>query len=373
MHEERRDRGSVAAGVVSGALRYARSRGADADTLATAAGSSEHLLADPDARVPLASHLRLLRAAAAELRDPAFALHLGADVGMAEVSVLGLVMEASATMGEALVQLQRYGAWRRRPTRGAAGGPTFEVEHDGDRLLLVDRRPGGTEPELVEEAVARLVCGPRRFLAAPHVLAVDVPHARPGHGAEYERVLGCPVRFDTGRHRPAAAPAGGELAGRAAPALRVRCAAGAGGGAALDVVVQPGPRGRQVPGAGGGRAASGRPPGGSGRRRGGGAPAVQPVDTVPAAAGRRGRATGRCWTTCGGNSRRRTCRPVGCRWPRWPTWWVSPRRLRSRGRSAAGPGRHRAPTGPGPTGVSGHGTPRAGPGCPRERAWSSRR
>ncbi len=51
----------------------------------------------------------------------------------------------------------------------------------------------------MEEAVARLVCGPRRFLAAPHVLAVDVPHARPGHGAEYERVLGCPVRFDTGR------------------------------------------------------------------------------------------------------------------------------------------------------------------------------
>ncbi|GAB3466035.1 AraC family transcriptional regulator ligand-binding domain-containing protein [Kineococcus endophyticus] len=228
MHEERRDRGSVAAGVVSGALRYARSRGADADTLATAAATTEQLLADPDARVPLASHLRLLRAAAAELRDPAFALHLGADVGMAEVSVLGLVMEASATMGEALVPLQRYGALALQAYPAAAGGPPFEAEHDGDRLLLVDRRPGGTEPELVEEAVARLVCGPRRFLAAPHVLAVDVPHPRPGHGAEYERVLGCPVRFDTGRTALTAAPAGGELAGRAAPALRVRCAAGAG-------------------------------------------------------------------------------------------------------------------------------------------------
>ncbi|MFL1431955.1 MULTISPECIES: AraC family transcriptional regulator [unclassified Nocardiopsis] len=194
-------RATIAAGLVAGLLAYAGRHGADTDALAAAAGLSRERPADPDARVPLARYLELVSAARRALADDALSLHYGAEVAMADVSIVGLVMEAAPDMAAALAQLQRY---RRLALEVDAdgNGPRFELEHSGGRLLLVEHRPAGPGTELSEAAVARLVCGPRRFLDRPHVLGVHLTRPAPkdpAGAAEYERVLGCPVRFGARR------------------------------------------------------------------------------------------------------------------------------------------------------------------------------
>jgi len=184
---------TVSAGLVAGLRDYAARRGAKVEALLAGADLDAVPLDDPDTRVALRRYLSLMRLAQVGLGDPALALHYGADVLMAELSIVGLIMEASPTMGSALVQLQRYG---RLALEVESDGPRFELERAGSCLLLVDRRPPGPEPELIEEAFARLVCGPRRFLPQPHVLAVHFAHPAPAHRGEYDAVFQCPVSFD---------------------------------------------------------------------------------------------------------------------------------------------------------------------------------
>jgi AraC-like DNA-binding protein len=189
---------TIAAGLVDGLLTYAERHGGDADALAAASGLSRGRLRDPDARVPLPRYLELVRVTRLALDDDALMLHYGAEIAMADVSIVGLVMEAAPDMATALRQLQRYGRLALEVDAGDSG-PRFEIETVGGRLLLVEHRPVGSGPDLSEEAVARLVCGPRRFLDRPHVLEVRLTRGVPECADEYERVLGCPVRFGARR------------------------------------------------------------------------------------------------------------------------------------------------------------------------------
>ncbi|WP_017584342.1 AraC family transcriptional regulator [Nocardiopsis valliformis] len=187
-------RATIAAGLVAGLLTYAERRGADADTLAAASGLSRERLRDPDARVPLPRYLELVHAVRRTLSDDALSLHYGAEIAMADVSIVGLLMEAAPDMSAALRQLQRYERLALEIDTDEVG-PRFELERSGKRLLLVERRPVEPGHVLSQEAVTRLVCGPRRFLDRPHALRVHLTREAPECTAEYERVLGCPVRF----------------------------------------------------------------------------------------------------------------------------------------------------------------------------------
>lgn len=191
---------TVSAGLVSGLIHYAGRRGADMPSLIAAAGLTTADLDDADALLPFIRYADAIRVAARMLADPAIALHYGEAVGMAELSVVGLIMEASATMGAAFGQLQRYGRLVVE-VDDAGGGQRFQLTREGDRLYLVDhRRDPNAFPELTEGAFARLTCGPRRFLTRQHVLGAEVTHPAPQYHGEYERVLGCPVRFDAPRN-----------------------------------------------------------------------------------------------------------------------------------------------------------------------------
>ena len=187
---------TVAAGLVAGLVGYIGRQGRDGLTLAARAGIADGSIGDPDARLPLGAYIDLLRLAQAELDDPALALNWASSVGMHEVSIVGLIMEASANMGEAFAQMQRYGRLAIELDDGGSG-PRFALQPVDGKLLLVDRRARPEAvPELTEETFARLVCGPRRFLPQPHVLAVHVTHAAPAYRQVYDRVFQCPVHFD---------------------------------------------------------------------------------------------------------------------------------------------------------------------------------
>lgn len=189
---------TVSAGLVSGLADFAAAKGADREALLKGVGINAHRLSNPDNRVAFQLYIDLMRAAQKATGNPALALHYGEQVGMSEVSVLGLIMEASATMGEAFVQLQRYG---RLATEfiDTEEGPRVELAfRDGKMFMVFHRRDPNAFPEMTEESFARLVCGPRRFLDQPHVLSVHLTHMAPSYAAEYDRIFQCPVHFNSG-------------------------------------------------------------------------------------------------------------------------------------------------------------------------------
>lgn len=185
---------TVSAGLVAGLADYAVARGADRAALMARAELTGESLSDPDRRLPLMHYPDMLRTVEAMLNDPALALHFGRDVAMAEMSIVGLIMEASATMMDAFTQLQRFGRLALDAGDGAAGSAGLALVQEQGRLYLVEQRADGL-PELTDVVFAQLTCGPRRFLGQSHVLGVEFTRPAPPHAAAYAAVFQCPVRF----------------------------------------------------------------------------------------------------------------------------------------------------------------------------------
>jgi AraC-like DNA-binding protein len=192
-------RPTVAASVTRRILELAVARGGDRKALLDRSAIAAAELEDHDNRIPLDSHIALLRAAKVECRDPAFALHYGEGVNLAEVSVVGLIGYASETMADAFVQLARYS--RLIVDLDLGPGERFRLAQDDEGPWIVDGRPDPNfYPELTEIAFAQMVTGTRRFGDTPFVQEVRVTHADPGYSSEYERILGAPVAFDSERN-----------------------------------------------------------------------------------------------------------------------------------------------------------------------------
>jgi AraC-like DNA-binding protein len=172
--------------------------------LAAAAGLQLDALDDQDARVEMPAYVALMRAAKAMTGDPALALHYGQATDLSEISIVGLIMNAAPTMGDAFIQMNRFGRL------------AIEVEGDGDRfgsevdergLWLVDRRKNPNAfHELTEVTFGRMIVHPRRALGRPHVLEAEVTHADPGYAEDYAAVFQCPVRFNAPRNAIRTAP-----------------------------------------------------------------------------------------------------------------------------------------------------------------------
>lgn len=191
---------TVSAAFAQGLIRFAADRGADRASLLRMAGVQGSLVADQDARLPFSAYMALMRAAKALTGDEALALHFGEAIDISEISIVGLIGQASETMMDAFVQLNRY-VRLVVETQNADGGERFQLGYDREGLWVIDARiDGDAFPELTESAFAQLVRGPRRFDQTPFVKAVHVTHADPGYGAEYTRIFRAPVIFGADRN-----------------------------------------------------------------------------------------------------------------------------------------------------------------------------
>lgn len=185
---------TIAASIAHGLIAFAASKGADAAALIARAGIDPAAFDAEDGRVPVAQYVTLMRAAQAMTGDPALALHWGEMVDMAEVSIVGLIMNASETMMDAFAQMGRY---HRLVIDGAAVEPPFRLVYEGGAMWMVATASDTRAfPEQIESGFARLTCGPRRFLPHPHVLEVNVMHPAPAYRDEYARIFQCPVVFE---------------------------------------------------------------------------------------------------------------------------------------------------------------------------------
>ena len=120
---------TASAGLAAGLIAFAVERGADRAELMARACVRPADIEDADHRLPFETYMALMRAAQDLCADSALALHFGEAVDLAELSIVGLIMNASATMADAFAQMQRLGR--------------LTLETEG----LVERRAGsGTFP-----------------------------------------------------------------------------------------------------------------------------------------------------------------------------------------------------------------------------------
>lgn len=196
LRDQRRGGATVSAGYAGNLVLYAVARGIDRAALLTQAGMTAGALGDPDNRIPLEAYKALMRAAKAMTGDAALALHLGATQDFKEISVVGLICYAAPTMGEALMELNRYARLAAEVDFPAEGG-RFQIQPRAGALWLVDTRSDPQDfPEMTESTWSRFISETaRHFPEAPFAKAVHVPHARPAHGDAYEQVLKVPVSF----------------------------------------------------------------------------------------------------------------------------------------------------------------------------------
>lgn len=189
---------TVTAAFVRGLLDLAATNGADRAPLLAAAGLASEDLADPDARIAFARYVALMRAAQRACNDPALALHYGEAVSISDISIIGLIGLASATMRDAFHELNRYVGL---VVDLDEGRDRFVLKEDRDGIWFIDQRLAPDAfPELTESAFAHIVCGPRQKGVPAFVQEVRVTHAAPGYAGEYQRIFEAPVIFSSDRN-----------------------------------------------------------------------------------------------------------------------------------------------------------------------------
>ncbi|MFL5298088.1 MAG: AraC family transcriptional regulator [Phenylobacterium sp.] len=191
---------TVGAGFARGLFELAVRQGADRRALAEAAGVRPAELEDQDARIPFAKYVAIMRAGKALSGDAALGLHYGEQVDIADVSIVGLLGQASRTPMEAFQQLNRFVPLIVETDLGGADLRFGMVAERGSFWIVDNRTNPNAFPELSESAFAQLVCGRRRVDPTPLVKSVHFTHADPGYAPEYERIFQAPVVFGAQRN-----------------------------------------------------------------------------------------------------------------------------------------------------------------------------
>jgi AraC-like DNA-binding protein len=188
----------IAAGLVHALLMFAVARGAPQGALIERCGIDLRTLEDQDNRIPFAAYIALMRAGQDLAGDPALALHFGEACDLADVSIIGLIGQASETMDEALTQINRFHRLA-ADFQGELAEPLVVVREDG-QLRLVDNRRLPGFPEFTEAFFARMVSSARRGIDIPLAKAVYFTHAEPAYRGEYDRIFRAPIVFGSAKN-----------------------------------------------------------------------------------------------------------------------------------------------------------------------------
>ena len=194
---------TVSAGYPKALLDFAVSKGADRQTLIERSGISPADLSDQDNRVPLGSYLALLNAGIELCREPALSLLFGEAVSIQNISIVGLIGGIdSAESGRQ--QVNRYLPLALDADDGGTADAAEFFCENGDVGFRVTGRIYVDYPHLIESGFARGICGARKMFASiPGFANVSFPkaihfiHKEPSYRAEYDRIFGVPLVFES--------------------------------------------------------------------------------------------------------------------------------------------------------------------------------
>lgn len=191
--------GSVSVELVRALLEFAAASEQDQTVWLDTCGLGAVDLLDRDARLPMADFARLLRLVISQTGRPGLVVEFAAHADFSEVSIAGLIANASETMLDALMQLNRYS--RLTIETPFQGEMPLRFERGRTSDWIIDQRLiSGPMPEIVELAFSYLITGPRRFLPQSHIVSVELAGPQPAHSEVYDRIWACPVRYNTGRN-----------------------------------------------------------------------------------------------------------------------------------------------------------------------------
>ena len=196
---------TIAAGYPKAFLDFAVARGADRQTLLERSGIPLADLSDVDKRIPLGNYVALLEAGIELCREPALSLLFGEAVNVQNLSIAGLMGKAFAfdSIESARQQIDRYSPLALDTDDGAATAIEI-VRENGDVALKFTWKIYVDYPLLTEAACARTVCGVREtqarmpeFANITYPKAIHFTHKEPGYRAEYDRIFGVPLFFES--------------------------------------------------------------------------------------------------------------------------------------------------------------------------------
>jgi AraC-like DNA-binding protein len=195
---------TISAGYPKALLDFAVSRGADRLTLIARSHIHPDELLNQDNRIPLASYLAMLEAGIELCNEPALSLLFGEAVSLPDISIVGLMGQLAENSEDGRRQLSRYAPLALDEDDGQASDPMEIVREGSDVWVRSTSRIYAENPHLTESAFARTVCGVRAALASmpdfarrPFPGAIRFTHKEPAYRAEYDRIFGVPLVFES--------------------------------------------------------------------------------------------------------------------------------------------------------------------------------
>jgi AraC-like DNA-binding protein len=203
---------TVAAGYPKALLDFAVSKGADRRMLIERSQICLDDLTKPDNRIPLATYMALLKAGIELCNEPALSLLFGEAVRMQDISILGLMGEVFDDVESGRRQLNRYARLTLDPDDGETADAVEIVRENGDVWFKFNGAIYADYPLLTESGFARAVCGARALQASlsaqisaslpnlanlPFPKAIHFTQKEPSYRAEYDRVFGVPLFFES--------------------------------------------------------------------------------------------------------------------------------------------------------------------------------
>jgi AraC-like DNA-binding protein len=182
-------------GITRLALERLRQRGVNATPLLRRAGLSVSDVKDPHVRLSVAGQIKFLEAAADALGDPLLGFHLARGFELRQIGLVYFVMASSATLGDALKRVARYGTVVNEgivPSCLRGGELKVHLSHFG-----VSRHSDRQQIEFWITALTR-IC---RRLSGDEALSptrIRLAHRRSDDISELARFFGGAIEFDAG-------------------------------------------------------------------------------------------------------------------------------------------------------------------------------
>jgi AraC-like DNA-binding protein len=152
----------------------------------------------------LANYLALLKAGIELCNEPALSLLFGEAVRLQDISLVGLIGVAFDNVESVRRQVNRYAPLTLDADDGVTAEAAEFVRENGDVWLKSTSDIYIANPLLTEAAFARSVCGARALVASmPDFANLSFPkairftHAEPSYRAEYDRIFGVPLFFNS--------------------------------------------------------------------------------------------------------------------------------------------------------------------------------
>jgi len=199
---------TVAAGYPKALLDFAVSKGADRQMLIERSHICLDDLKDQDNRIPLANYLALLKAGIELCNEPALSLLFGETVKLQDISIVGLIGVAFDDVESVRRQVNRYAPLTLDADDGGTADAVEIVRENGEVWMEFTSEIYKGNPLLTESGVARNVCGARALqaslsLSMPSLAKLQFPkairfsYAEPRYRAEYDRIFGVPLFFNS--------------------------------------------------------------------------------------------------------------------------------------------------------------------------------